>query len=904
MFKSLFKLSRKNYRNILSIFMSSYLVLSPLVAVDYEIFAAAPTITEVTPLNGSYHNGDVSYHAKVNKGSGTGSGPQVATFSMGVYKDLVQVTTNIVCDDAEGNAYDVAKTYSGNSGDGSDYTCVIDTTGLVDGVYEMRSVAIDRDANNTSSSVFATFDNTAPEITMLGTTPVELDEGDSYVDDGATALDNIDGDITASIVTVNPVNTSIPGTYYVTYNVSDTAGNASEEVVREVNVNELAVVDETAPDVPTLESPDDGRALFGNGVDQLDVTLEWSEVSDPSEPVTYDLEVLKDGEPFISENTGALTEKVLLDLDLGFEYMWRVRAIDGAGNVGDWSEYFTFTTELDDVAPLNPTDFSSEPVIVVDSTKKKVQVEWPGEDEDGGATDGDGSGVAGYSWVFLSEGDDPDVDQMKADGVAPGGANKVKAISDKLSTGTYYFYLITQDNAGNWSEDVASYGPFNIIAKRTGLDLDIEIQSHGDDEMINDSEFEIEGLVIKMPPPVTSITLFFYTADTDTVIVTCGGDIGEDDLTFDDESGDWSVAVNGASSCQLPEGIYDIGVRLNNGVPADKSNDKIFDFVYDLTPPTDPSEGAFTSSHEVGIVSDLNEIEIDWPEEDEDGGATDNLSGVKGYSWVFSNVADTLPDAIAETPLGQTSANSGPLSDGTWFFHLRTLDNAGNWTSTIHYGPFVIDTSVDEGDDDEQDDTDNIEEDDDDGVVLGENTQNQNNIVVETQTQDDDEDTQGEVLGLTCEVKQTASGYVYVDTNGNGIMDSGEEGIADVELEITYTDEEGEEIVIGTVTTDENGKWEMELCSAVYSVSLDEEGLPSDVKLTGEGVLSLTVEDDGENVLNFALESDVADEDAKKKFNWWWIVAIVLGSGLLYYLLNLWKNRKSGGEVPTEQYPA
>jgi len=39
-----------------------------------------------------------------------------------------------------------------------------------------------------------------------------------YVDAGATASDNYDGDITASIVTVNPVNTAVKGTYTVTYN--------------------------------------------------------------------------------------------------------------------------------------------------------------------------------------------------------------------------------------------------------------------------------------------------------------------------------------------------------------------------------------------------------------------------------------------------------------------------------------------------------------------------------------------------------------------------------------------------------------------------------------------------------------------------------------------------------------
>ena len=63
-----------------------------------------------------------------------------------------------------------------------------------------------------------------------------------YVDAGATALDNLDGDITGSIVTVNPVDTGVLGPYTVTYNVDDSSGNSAAQVTRVVNV-----VDTTIP---------------------------------------------------------------------------------------------------------------------------------------------------------------------------------------------------------------------------------------------------------------------------------------------------------------------------------------------------------------------------------------------------------------------------------------------------------------------------------------------------------------------------------------------------------------------------------------------------------------------------------------------------------------------------------
>ncbi|MDD2490428.1 MAG: DUF5011 domain-containing protein, partial [Bacilli bacterium] len=64
-----------------------------------------------------------------------------------------------------------------------------------------------------------------PIITLLGDNPVTIKVGDTYVDAGATALDDIDGDITDNIVITSNVDVETPGEYTVTYNVSDSSGN-------------------------------------------------------------------------------------------------------------------------------------------------------------------------------------------------------------------------------------------------------------------------------------------------------------------------------------------------------------------------------------------------------------------------------------------------------------------------------------------------------------------------------------------------------------------------------------------------------------------------------------------------------------------------------------------------------
>lgn len=81
-------------------------------------------------------------------------------------------------------------------------------------------------------------DTVAPVITLNGNSTINLTVGDTYTELGATATDNVDGDLTSSIVIGSSVNTGIAGSYSVTYNVSDTSGNAAAQVIRTVIVSD------------------------------------------------------------------------------------------------------------------------------------------------------------------------------------------------------------------------------------------------------------------------------------------------------------------------------------------------------------------------------------------------------------------------------------------------------------------------------------------------------------------------------------------------------------------------------------------------------------------------------------------------------------------------------------------
>ncbi|HFB66490.1 MAG TPA: DUF5011 domain-containing protein [Aeromonadales bacterium] len=83
-------------------------------------------------------------------------------------------------------------------------------------------------------------DTTAPVITLTGENPQTLPQGTAYVELGATAQDNVDGDISSSIIIdSNAVDTATLGSYSVTYNVSDAAGNAANTQIRTVDVVDI-----------------------------------------------------------------------------------------------------------------------------------------------------------------------------------------------------------------------------------------------------------------------------------------------------------------------------------------------------------------------------------------------------------------------------------------------------------------------------------------------------------------------------------------------------------------------------------------------------------------------------------------------------------------------------------------
>ncbi len=134
----------------------------------------------------------------------------------------------------------------------------IDVSGLNEnlvGTYIVAYSATDS-SGNTATAIRtvnviadATADDTPPVITLLGANPQIIYLDGIYVELGATALDDLDGDITTNIeINATGVDTSVEGNYTVTYNVKDANGNAAAEAVRDVYVRVVVL-----PPSPTAD---------------------------------------------------------------------------------------------------------------------------------------------------------------------------------------------------------------------------------------------------------------------------------------------------------------------------------------------------------------------------------------------------------------------------------------------------------------------------------------------------------------------------------------------------------------------------------------------------------------------------------------------------------------------------
>lgn len=85
--------------------------------------------------------------------------------------------------------------------------------------------------------IVTVIDNIKPELVLNGISEVNVVMNGQYIEQGATATDNYDGDITDNIIITNNIDLTKPGEYKVTYEIKDSSNNTTT-LDRIVNVSE------------------------------------------------------------------------------------------------------------------------------------------------------------------------------------------------------------------------------------------------------------------------------------------------------------------------------------------------------------------------------------------------------------------------------------------------------------------------------------------------------------------------------------------------------------------------------------------------------------------------------------------------------------------------------------------
>ncbi len=179
----------------------------------------------------------------------------------------------------------------------------------------------------TQTSVMVT-DQTAPVLFLEGEVNLLVNVGDEYVEQGASATDNVDGDLTASIMVTGSIETSIPGIYVKTYSVIDTVGN-------EANLSRMVSVQDVS--APVLMAP---AQITVNSTDVRGVPISQAEIIDFLNSAVAQDDV--DGEIFAIDNDAPQV------FNLG-RHIITFNATDSAGNTGFASSIITV---VDTEAPV------------------------------------------------------------------------------------------------------------------------------------------------------------------------------------------------------------------------------------------------------------------------------------------------------------------------------------------------------------------------------------------------------------------------------------------------------------------------------------------------------------------------------------------------------------------------
>jgi hypothetical protein len=161
-------------------------------------------------------------------------------------------------------------------------------------------------------------DTVTPMISLKGSNPYCMVKGSKYVEPGAVATDNVDGDITNSISVTNKITGNLMGAFRVTYKVEDSSGNqaiAYRAVIVTTECPDNTNGGQVANNLPVITLIGKSSVTIEKGKEYLDLgaTAYDKEDGDITSSIVTDSTAVKVNEPGVykvlyrvMDSTGAL----------------------------------------------------------------------------------------------------------------------------------------------------------------------------------------------------------------------------------------------------------------------------------------------------------------------------------------------------------------------------------------------------------------------------------------------------------------------------------------------------------------------------------------------------------------------------------------------------------------------
>ncbi len=215
--------------------------------------------------------------------------------------------------------------------------------------------AVDSAGLSSSESVAVTVvvDQSKPIITLIGDQSITIEQTLEYQDLGATAMDDIDGDITSNIEVQTNVNSNVIGNYSVIFNVKDAAGNSADTVVRSVTVitndTDSDGISNSQDNCPLIQNPNQINTDGDQYGDLCDTDDDNDGVIDQADAFPLDASESLDAD---SDGIGNNSDNCILTINID-----QIDTdLDGIGDVCDNDDDGDGVLDTEDAFPLDSTE--------------------------------------------------------------------------------------------------------------------------------------------------------------------------------------------------------------------------------------------------------------------------------------------------------------------------------------------------------------------------------------------------------------------------------------------------------------------------------------------------------------------------------------------------------------------